>query len=428
MYLHSKLFHYTKKIHTGGTEMFNEKILCEFAKLVLKIGVNLQKGQGLEIACPTEKAEVAHVLAETAYKMGAKIVKVRWEDEITDKINYLHASESALTDIPKWLVASKNYIVEKGFCYVAISAENPSAFKDVPATKLAAVAKAKSRALKKFSDAVMANDIRWCIASVPTKDWAKHVYGDRPDAETLLTHAIEKTMRLDAEDPVAVWEEHIHTLEQRAAFMNMQAFEYIHFKNSIGTDLKVGLAEDNIWLSARERAADGLDFIANIPTEEVFTAPHRLKTEGVVKSSMPLSYNGQIIENFSILFKKGKACDFYAEKGFDVLKHLIKTDKGTPYLGEVALIGKSSPVAETGTLFYNTLFDENASCHLAFGKAYPTTVRNGNALSPKELAQKGVNESVEHVDFMIGTPDLSVTGIKKDGSEIPIFTDGEWCI
>lgn len=408
--------------------MLTGKKLYDFAELVLGVGVNLQKGQGLEIVCPVEKSEVAVAFSEKAYEMGARIVNVRWSCEKTDRVNYLYAEEEALTDIPKWFVDSKNYLVKKGFCYVAIDAEDPSAFKDVPSEKLAAVSKKKSKLLKAFSDEVMSNGIRWCVVSVPTESWAKKIFPAAADPVEELSFAIEKTMRLDEKNPLEAWQKHIDTLNRRAEFMNAKNFEYLHYTSANGTDLMLGLAENHVWVSAQEKAKDGVPFVANMPTEEIFTAPHKDKINGVVKSALPFSYNGQIIENFSFTFKKGKVIDFSAEKGYDVLKKLLETDAGTLSLGEAALIGKNSPIAKSGILFLNTLFDENASCHLALGKGYPTTVKGGAEMTVKELKKLGVNDSVEHVDFMIGSSDLSVTGIGYDKSETPLFVDGEWVI
>ena len=408
--------------------MISGKTLHEYARLVLKVGVNLQQGQGLEIACPVEKSEGAEAFCEEAYKAGAKIVQVRWQSENIDKINYLNADINALTNIPKWFVDSKNYLVEKNFCYVAIASDDPKAFVDVPTDKLFEISKARSKALKKFSDCVMANGIRWCVVSVPTKAWAKMVFPTAENPEEELSKAIIKTMRLDTPTPTKAWQEHVERLENRANFLNSAHFEYLHFKNSIGTDLKVGLADDHLWISAQEKAKDGLNFIANMPTEEVFTAPHRLKVNGTLVSAMPLCENGQLIDKFSITFKQGKIVDFDAKVGYDALKNLIETDSGTYRLGEVALIGKNSPIAQSGILFYNTLFDENASCHLAIGKGYPTTVIDGDKLTVAQLKEKGVNDSTEHVDFMIGTTDMEVIGVKKDGSKFVIFKDGEWTI
>lgn len=408
--------------------MLNGKTLDNYADLVIKFGVNLQKDQGLEIICPVEKREVAHALARSAYKAGAKIVRMRWHDEIFDKISYEYADTNALADIPKWYVDSKNYLVENGYCYIAVSAEDPAVFKDIAPEKIATVAKARSKALKNFSDSVMANGLRWCVVSVPTLAWAKQVFPNSKNPEESLSKAIETTMRLDTKNPTLAWEEHIETLEKRASFLNNKNFEYIRFTNSKGTNLKVGLAKDHQWISAREKAQDGIYFVANMPTEEVFTAPHRDKVDGTLVSALPLCENGQIIDDFSLEFKNGKIVNFTAKKGYETLKHLIETDSGTRRLGEIALIGKNSPVSRCNTLFYNTLFDENASCHLAIGKGYPTTIKNGENYTINELKEKGLNDSTEHIDFMIGTPDMSVIGIEQDGSETTLFIDGEWVI
>ena len=402
--------------------------LNKFAEAVLRVGVNLQENQGLEIICPVEKSEVAAALTAAAYQMKAKIVRVRWECEAVDRLNYLHASTETLSDIPKWIIDSKNYLVEKGFCYVAISAENPSAFIDVPSQKIAAAAQARGKALKKFYENVMSNGIRWCVVSVPTKEWAEKVFPDALNPEKELGDAIIKTMRLNCADPVKEWKNHVETLNRRAEFLNSHDFAALHYVSGNGTDFTVGLCDGHKWLSAEEKSRDGLKFVANMPTEEVFTAPHKLKADGVVKSAMPLCYEGQIIDGFALKFKNGKIVDFSADKGFDALKHLIETDKGTKRLGEVALIGKNSPIAKSKILFYNTLFDENASCHIALGKGYPTTIIGGESLSRAERAKRGLNDSIEHVDFMIGTADINIDGITKDGKTVPVFRDGDWVI
>ena len=408
--------------------MLKGTTLENFSKLALKIGVNLQRGQGLEIVCPVEKHQVAEAMCEQAYKLGASIVRIRWNDQKIDRLSYVHADMQALTEVPKWFVDSKNYLTEKGFCYVAISADDPDAFIDAPADKIAATARARGRAIKKFSDAVMSNGIRWCVVSVPTLNWAKKVFPNSSDPEKDLSLAIEKCMRLDAPDPIKAWEEHVEKLETRARFLNEKNFEYIRFKNALGTDLKVGLATDHNWICAKEKAKDGVYFVANLPTEEIFTAPHANKVDGTLVSALPLCENGRVIDGFSITFKKGKITKYSAKIGLDVLSELINTDSGTKRLGEIALIGKGSPIAQSDVLFYNTLFDENASCHLAIGKGYSSTIKNGDKLTKKELKERGLNDSIEHIDFMIGTPDLSVVGIGYDGKETTLFEDGEWII
>ena len=408
--------------------MLKGKTLKNFCLLTLKVGVNLQKGQGLEIYCPVEKREIAKELALCAYSLGAKKVNVRWEDEDIDRITYTYADTKTLTDIPKWYVDSKNYLVKENYCYVAISAEDPEAFKLISPEKLATVAKAKSKRLKRYSDAVMSNAIRWCVISVPTKCWAKKVFKGDKNAQSKLSTAIEKSMRLDKEDPVKEWQKHVELLEKRAKFLNDNCFASLLFTASNGTNLTVGLAQNHVWLSAKERAKDGLEFIANMPTEEIFTAPHKDRVDGIVYSAMPLCFNGNIIDNFYLEFKNGKVISFDAEKGYDTLKGIIETDGGTRRIGEVALIDKNSPIASMNTLFFNTLFDENASCHLALGKAYPTTLLDGDKLTKKQLSQLGANDSSEHVDFMIGTPDVNVYGITKDNDKTPIIVNGEFII
>ena len=408
--------------------MLSQKTLENYCEITLKLGVNLQRGQGVEIICPVEHHSVAVIMTKKAYELGASIVRIRWSAEKVDRLNYIHADENELVNVPKWYVDSKNDLVDKNFCYVALISDDPNCFNDVPSQRLAKATIAKSKALKRYFNAVTSNKIRWCLASLPSYEWARTVFPNSENPEEDLTNAIIKSMRLDKANPLKEWEKHISDLEKRTAFLNQNDFEYLHFSNGIGTDLTVGLCQDHVWLSAKEKAQDGIDFIANLPTEEVFTAPHRLKVDGVVKSAKPLSLNGKIIDQFSLTFKNGKVVDYSAKVGEDVLKTLLGTDKGTVRLGEVALIGKNSPISKSGILFYNTLFDENASCHLALGKAYPTTVKNGTNLSGKELMALGANDSLEHEDFMIGTPDLKVVGIRKDKTHVLIFNNGKWVI
>ena len=404
----------------------DEKSLYEYARLTLKYGVNLQNGQGVELACPVELDDAAVAFTKAAYDMGASVVRLRWEDDRISRLNLIHADINELSTVPKWIVDSKNELVKNNFCYVAIAAEDPAAFSDVPDERISVFSRSRRKALKRFSESVMVNDIRWCVISLPTEKWAKTVFPNSATPLSDLENAILKTMRLDRADPDKAWESHIAALTFRAAELNKHDFDRLIFKNAKGTNLSVGLADGHVWLSAKERAKDGVCFMANMPTEEVFTAPHRARVDGIVYSALPLSYNGQIINEFSLRFKKGKIIDFAAKEGYEALKSLIETDDGTRRLGEVALIGKNSPIAQSGILFYNTLFDENASCHIAIGKAYPTTVSGGERQTKAQLKARGVNDSIEHVDFMIGTEDLSVTGVKKDGSKIVLFEDGEW--
>lgn len=408
--------------------MDNNSVLKKYSELVLRKGVNLQVGQGLEISCPVERADLARAMTEVAYSLGAKIVRIRYNDEAIDKLSYENAETSVLERVPKWLINMREELIKENFCYVALSSEDPTLFNNVNAEKLKRVAVARSKALKRYSDAIMNNEIRWCVVSLPTKAWAEKVFPGKENCVELLDKAILYTMRLDLQDPISAWEKHVNNLNSRAKFLTNSNFKYLHFKSQNGTDLKVGLAKNHVWLSAEEKAKDGISFIANMPTEEVFTAPDRNFVEGVVKSAKPLSFNGQLIDNFSITFKKGKVVSFTAEKGFLALKNLIETDKGTSRLGEVALIDSSSPIGRSGIMFFNTLFDENASCHLALGKCYPTTILGGESLSKKELKELGANDSIEHVDFMIGSPDICVSGYTENGKEVKLIVNGDWVI
>lgn len=406
----------------------DDKILYTYADLVVKMGVNLQKNQHLEIFSPTECEDFALILAEVGYKNGAKKVNITWRNENLNRLTYTYAKAEDLEIIPEYLVKSKEFLMEEKACYIVIDADDPECYKGLDEEKITRHQTALSKALRHYNDCIMSNGIRWCICAMPSNDWAKIVFPNSENAYEDLFNAIVKTMRLDTADPVDAWRKHVLTMNKHADFLNKHKFSTLYIKSDNGTDLKVGLADGHIWMPAEEMAQDGVKFVANMPTEEIFTAPHKYKVDGVLKNALPLSYNGNLIDDFTIEFKDGKIINYTAKKGYDTLKGLIETDEGTHYLGEVALIGKNSPIAKSGLLFYNTLFDENASCHLAIGKAYPTNVLGGEKLSIDELDKLGVNDSIEHVDFMIGTKDLKVIGETEDGKKITIFDDGDWVI
>lgn len=410
--------------------MLTQKQMENFAELAVTVGANMQKGQEVAIRCDVKCAEFAHLIAQKAYQLGASKVVMQWRDEDLKRIAMLNASKESLEDIPSYEVAQTDYFIERKCCLISISAGNPAIYSGCDPEKVAAESLATNKALAKFRKATMSNYLRWTIVSVPTPAWAKQVFPDLPAEEGMerMWKAMEHIMRLDCENPTAAWRKHIDTLHRRAKFMNDHNFEYIHMTNKEGTDLKVGLAIDHCWIAAEEIGQDGLPFTANMPTEEVFTAPHNQKIDGKVVNALPLVNNGNIIDGFSITFEKGKVVNFTAEKGYDSLKGLLETDEGVLSLGEIALIGKHSPIAESGILFFNTLFDENASCHLAFGASYPTTVAKGNEMTQEELAAHGMNSSLEHVDFMVGTKDIDIDGIGFDGSVTPLFRNGEWVI
>lgn len=410
--------------------MLTNKQMENFAELAVKVGANMQPNQEVVIRCDVKCQDFAHLIAKKAYELGAKRVLMQWSDEELGRLNMLHASKETLCQIPHYQVDQMDYFIENKCCLISISAGNPNIYKGCDPEKLSAYQVAFQKARYKFRNATMSNYLRWTIVSIPTPAWAKQVFPELPVDEAVdkMWNAIGHIMRLDCENPTDAWRKHIDTLHRRAAFLNSHNFEYIHMKNAAGTDLKVGLATDHQWIAAEEEGQDGVPFTANMPTEEIFTAPHNRKINGTVVNALPLVNNGNVIDNFAITFKDGKVVDYRAEVGFEALKGLLSSDEGVLSLGEIALIGKNSPIAESGILFFNTLFDENASCHLAFGASYPTTVKGGNDMNAEQLAQHGMNQSLQHVDFMVGTKDIDIDGIAYDGTVTPLFRDGEWVI
>ena len=406
----------------------NKSFLIKYASLAVNIGVNIQKDNILVISSPIETAEFARLITEEAYKSGAKDVIVHYGDQKLTKIKLENSSLETISNIPEWQAESYNYYARQEACFISISASDPDGLKGVPVEKIGASQKARTSALKEYFDNSMSNKCRWCVLSVPTLSWAKKVFPKVSDDEAIesLWDVIFKTVRVDTENPVNAWEKHNAYLEEKIKFMNNNNFKSVHLKSANGTDLNIELPEGHIWAGGSEGDVNGIPFNANIPTEEVFTLPKKTGVNGIVYSSKPLSYGGNLIDNFSITFKDGKAIDFTAETGYDVLKQMLESDEGAKYLGEVAFVPYNSPISNSKLIFFNTLFDENAACHLAFGRAYESCVKDADKYSEEELEKIGVNNSVIHVDFMIGTSDLEVTGINENGETIQIFSNGNW--
>ena len=406
----------------------NKSFLIKYASLAVNIGVNIQKDNILVISSPIETAEFARLITEEAYKSGAKDVIVHYGDQKLTKIKLENSSLETISNIPEWQAESYNYYARQEACFISISASDPDGLKGVPVEKIGASQKARTSALKEYFDNSMSNKCRWCVLSVPTLSWAKKVFPKVSDDEAMesLWDVIFKTVRVDTENPVNAWEKHNAYLEEKIKFMNNNNFKSVHLKSANGTDLNIELPEGHIWAGGSERDVNGIPFNANMPTEEVFTLPKKTGVNGIVYSSKPLSYGGNLIDNFSITFKDGKAIDFTAETGYDVLKQLLESDEGAKYLGEVAFVPYNSPISNSKLIFFNTLFDENAACHLAFGRAYESCVKDADKYSEEELEKIGVNNSIIHVDFMIGTSDLEVTGINENGETIQIFSNGNW--
>ena len=406
----------------------NNKLLEKYALLLVKTGINIQKDQTLVINSPIECASFTRIVSRIAYIEGAREVVINWRDELSSKIKFMNAPEEIFEEFPEWQRDFYLSNARMGSAFLSISASDPELMKDVNPQRLAKSHKAASTAIKEYRDRLMSNKNVWCVASIPTLSWAKKVFPELSEDEAMekLWNSIFKTVRVDTEDPVASWEIHKGNLKRNMDFLNSNNFKYLQYKNSLGTDLKIELPENHLWLGGSDYTPEGIEFIANMPTEEVFTLPKKAGVNGTVVSSKPLNYNGNLIEKFSLTFKQGRIVDFKAEKGYDILKSIIETDEGSYYLGEVALVPHDSPISNSNILFYNTLFDENASCHLAIGKAYPVCIKNGENLSDEELVKLGVNDSFVHEDFMVGTEDLQIIGITADGKEISIFKSGNF--
>lgn len=404
-----------------------EKLLQKYAALAVETGVNIQENDYLVINSPIECASFARQIAEEAYKQGAKQVIIHWNDEKLTKINLTYSSLETLNEVPDWVRESNLYYAKKGAAFLSISASDPENLKGVDAEKISTAQKAKQLANKEFSDYLMSNKCPWSIVSIPTIGWAKKVFPDAitEDAVTKLWERIFNIVRIDQEDPNAAWKEHLDNLQEKVKFLNEKKFSELHYTNSKGTNLRIQLPKGHIWCGGAEKSQDGREFVANMPTEEVFTLPLKTGVDGIVLSSKPLNHSGNLINNFSITFKGGKIVDFKAEEGYDTLKHLIETDEGSHYLGEVALVPYHSPISDSKVIFYNTLYDENASCHFAIGRAYPC-FEDGDKLTNEELIKRGANDSITHVDFMIGTDDLNIIGYTEAGEEIQIFSNGDW--
>ncbi len=404
------------------------KILDEYAKLCVEVGINLQKGQPLVISSPVEGAEFVRLVAKYAYELGAKEVHVNWNDEALTKMKYENAPMEVFETFPKWYADGMEKHAEDGAGFLSISARDPELLKGINPKKIAASNKSSSISLKEFMKYTM-NDLNsWCVVSIPTQGWANKVFPDVSDEEAMekLWEAIFMATRMDLKDPIEAWEEHLKNLEEKVNFLNRKAFKKLYYKSSNGTDLEVELPEGHIWAGGGGKNSKDVFFVANMPTEEVFTMPLKTGVNGVVHSTKPLNYGGNLIDNFKLTFENGKVVDFEAEEGYEVLKDLLSLDEGAKHLGEVALVPYDSPISNSNIIFLNTLFDENASCHFAFGKAYPTNIKGGENMTDEELEKAGGNDSLTHVDFMVGSKDLSIIGETKDGEKVQIFENGNW--
>lgn len=408
--------------------MIDESYYDEYAQLAVKSGVNIQKGQLLVINAPVEAYKLVKKCVKLAYECGASRVIVSYNDNDISRWGYEFMSTEELCDVPAWMADRQQYYIDKHACFLHIVADDPDLLAGIDPGKLRDARMASMKVMHKFQYYTMNNVGQWSIIAYPNLAWAKKLFPGKSDddALTALWEAILSTSRIEKGKTLDNWVKHSKEIHEHSAMLNDYNFKSLHFKNSLGTDLTVGLIKDHKWEGGSDRASNGAFFNPNIPTEEVFTMPDRYHIDGRVVSTKPLSYSGNIISRFELEFKDGQIVSYKADDNEQVLKNLIDTDEGTKSLGEVALISHDSPISNTGILFYNTLFDENASCHLAIGACYPTNVKGGTELSREELYKLGGNDSMTHVDFMFGSSDMSVIGETYDGKQIEVFKDGNF--
>ena len=405
-----------------------EESLREYARLLVQIGLNIQRGQRLVISAPVECAAFARLCAREAYDAGCREVVMNWHDDVLTRMKYLQADEAVFDEVPLWRRHFFNDHALEGAAYLAISATDPENLKGVDPQRLVRSQQASGKALRDFDRLQMCGGFPWCIASIPIPSWARTVFPDLPEAEAMekLWNAIFQSVRITGDGrAVERWQEHLATLHRRLERLNALRFQSLHYTNSLGTDLTIELPEGHIWQAGDDVTLSGQSYIANIPTEEIFTAPLKTGVNGVVYSALPLVNDGTIIDKFHFVVKDGRIVEAHAEKGEEALRAAISVDEGASYFGEVALVPYDSPISNQKILFYNTLFDENAACHIAFGEAYPC-LEGGQRMTKEELKARGLNDSITHVDFMVGTPDLSIVGTTHDGWEIPVFVNGNF--
>ncbi|HEM6237042.1 TPA: aminopeptidase [Streptococcus suis] len=404
--------------------------LAKYAKLLVSTGINVQPGHTVQLTIGVEQAELARLIVKEAYAHGAKEVLVNWLDDVIARERLVNVDVELLEQVHPQRVTEMNYLLERKASRLVVLSEDPGAYDGVDPEKLSRNARALSQALNPMRQASQANKISWTLGAASGLEWAKKVFPNAAsdeEAVDLLWDQIFKTCRIYEEDPIKAWEEHEARLVAKAKVLNDEQFVKLHY-TAPGTDLVLGMPKNHLWEAAGSVNAQGEHFIANMPTEEVFTAPDYRVADGYVTSTKPLSYNGNIIEGIKVTFKDGEIVDVTAEKGDEVMKKLVFDNAGARGLGEVALVPDKSPISQSGVTFFNTLFDENASNHLAIGQAYAFSIEGGTEMSQEELKEAGLNRSDVHVDFMIGSNKMNIDGIREDGTCVPIFRDGEWAI
>lgn len=406
-----------------------QQMLEKYADLALRTGVNIQQNQKLVINSTIEGADFTRLVAKRAFELGAKDVHINWSDDEVTRLRYEHADTETLKEVPQWQQDMFKSFGEEGMALLSIRATDPDLLQGIDAKKIAAAQKARSEAMAEFRNYTMNDRIQWSIVSIPIAAWAEKIFPEEEGetAKDKLWEQIFSIVRVDKNDPNQAWQEHNETLENARQFLNRKQYKELVYQGP-GTNLTVQLPEGHIWKGGASETEKGVPFNPNMPTEEVFTAPHKYGVDGIVSSTKPLNYGGNVIDNFTLTFKDGEVVDFSAEQGEETLEQLLDTDDGASHLGELALVPHESPISKSGLIFYNTLYDENASCHLAFGKAYPNNVEGGSDMDETQLDENGVNHSLVHVDFMMGSGELDIDGVHEDGTEEPVMRNGSWAL
>ncbi|MBS1708360.1 MAG: aminopeptidase [Armatimonadetes bacterium] len=401
--------------------------LQKLATLAIKCGIGLMSDQDLVIGANLPDYEFVRMVVDEAYRQGARSVSVLYTDDQTARSKFLYGSETAIDYAPSWLQEGLAPALQNGMAYLRLGGSDPSLLKDIDPGKVARSSKAAAVVGKPISEAIVGGATNWCIVPCVSPRWAKHVYPDLAEAEAVekLWDVVFATTRADQPDPVAAWKQHVEQVKRNMDRLNSYGFQALRFQGP-GTDLTVGLADGHVWCGVESFARNGAVCSPNIPTEEVFTMPHRNRVEGHVRSTKPLSLRGQVLDGIQVTFKDGAVTSVCAEQGEDVIKKLIETDEGARRLGEVALVPHSSPVSQTGLLFFDTLFDENAASHIALGRAYADTMCDYFEIPVDERSQRGANDSLIHVDWMIGSDEVDVDGIGPDNQAVPVMRKGEW--
>ena len=406
-----------------------EEILKKYAELIVRSGANVQPGQVVQLTISVEQHEFAAMVSEECYKAGAKKVNIDWTFDAKSRLDYLYADEKVLARVLPWQEAKMKQMVEDLPCRILILSEDPDALDGIDPRKISAVMQSRAGVFKPYRNAIDGKH-QWAIAAYPSVKWARKCFPEASDEEAMarLWDAVLTTVRVrEDNDPVAEWQAHTSFIEEKAAWLNGQGFSSLRYKSANGTDFTVELIPGARWEGARsQNSVTGTHYIPNMPTEEIFTSPIAGKCEGTLVAVKPLSWNSQIIDGFSITFENGRAVSCRAKKGQELLEKMLHMDEGASMLGEVALVPKESPVNQCGFLFYETLFDENACCHCAVGMGFKEVLPGGNDMTMEEAGKQGINDSIIHVDFMVGADDLSIDGVRPDGTVVPVFRDGTW--